>query len=95
MDWFLQLFKHTNESNRSHDEFQKRFQNERRINIKTILDAKIVGDTLSVARDKVKALIICPCEIDDENVFCEQSCKSNRCNVVIKRNVITKIKSFG
>jgi hypothetical protein len=40
MVWFLQLFKHTNESNRSHDEFQKRFQNARRINIKTILDAK-------------------------------------------------------
>jgi hypothetical protein len=95
MNWFLQVFKRTNESNRSHDESIKEFENVRRITIKTILDAKIIGDTLSVARDKVKSLIICPYEIDGVIVGHEQVYMNNRCNVAINDNIITKVISFG
>lgn len=89
MNWFLQLFQRTNKSSRS------QFENARRINIKRILDAKIICLSLCVARFKVYPIIIRPCEIDDVVFPQLQDYSSGRCNVTINDNIITKIIDFG
>ena len=95
MNCLLHLFKRKNKGNRRHEEFQKKFNEALRVNRKIVLDAKIVGDTLSVARAKVNPIIICPNEIDGVLLVHLEGNMSNRCNVVICGNVITNIVSFG
>jgi REP element-mobilizing transposase RayT len=95
MKFFMQLFKPHNEKSRFNDEFQRRFEDNRIITINTIKNANIIGDTLYVARDKVKLLDICPYKIDGKKIIPLQSYNSNRCFVEINKNIITKIKFFG
>ena len=62
------------------------FENQRMKTEKTISDANIIGDTLSVAKDKVKpiSIRIMGNAITDDYASC-------RCNVIIHNNKITKI----
>lgn len=78
---------------RRHADFEKRFNEELRSLEKIIRDAKIVGDTLSVARSKVDVnIIIRPYETT--GIHLEDN-RSNRCNVAMDGCVISKIVSFG
>ena len=56
MDWFLQLCKPPKKNRTYHDEFHKQMNDVYRIHHKMVLDANIIGDTLSVAREKLKQL---------------------------------------
>lgn len=78
---------------RQHVDFEKRFNEELHSLEKIIRDAKIVGDTLSVARSKVDAnIIIRPYETT--GIYLEDN-RSNRCNVAMDGCVISKIVNFG
>ena len=95
MCWLLRLFKRKDENNCPHDEFQKWFNNAIIANTKTILDAKIIGDTLSVAIAKVDPLIICPYKVDGIVIGHEEVYMSHRFNVAIYDGIITEILFVG
>ena len=63
--------------------------------IKKVYDSSIIGDTLEVAREKVKPIIVRVIKRDDGEELYEQSYCNGRCNVGIRNGIITEILHFG
>lgn len=95
------IFHHTNEQ--TFDDLNEQTFNEisteelRKLQktIKIVLYAKIIGDTLSIASNKVKPVILNPYKVDGVRVDNVKNGMIKMCNVEIHKNKITKIISFG
>jgi len=64
-------------------------------NRKKVLAANIVGMTLTKAREILPKITICPYEINDVVIGHEEVYMSDRVNVAIHGDVITRIINFG
>lgn len=103
MSWFLQYFKRKANSAKSNlglrpsddNEFMKQFYLGMNHHRKKVLAANIVGMTLTAAREILPQIIICPYEMDDVVIGHEEAYMSNRVNVAVHGDVITRIINFG